>query len=291
VPRFCLRSIATAILCESPCQIVVSVDDRTEKTPPCQVFASVSQESATHPYRWNVAEHAAGYDAAAEHIHPHYVEIQEAVLGQITRRSDEEFLWVDIGGGSGRLAEKFLSRYCRARAVVVDQSEAFLDIAARRMAPFGSRGTCLVARLQDEWASRLPESPAVIVSMSAIHHLDPGEKRRVYQQCYEALAPGGLLLNGDEIRDPDDAKYLEAMQTWVAHMRRIVAEGRVNETMHAMLLKWEQRNTVDIHKPRASGDDYHETLQAQLGYLKDCGFRSVTVPWQKQMWAVMRGLK
>ena len=56
----------------------------------------------------------------------------------------------------------------------------------------------------------------------------------------------GMLLNGDEIRDRDDAKYLAAMKTWAAHMRRIVAAGLVNEAMHAMLVKWEQRNMIAI---------------------------------------------
>ncbi len=43
-------------------------------------------------YRWNVTGIAAGYDAAATHIHPHYNEIQEKILhllefGGFKRRS------------------------------------------------------------------------------------------------------------------------------------------------------------------------------------------------------------
>jgi tRNA (cmo5U34)-methyltransferase len=230
-------------------------------------------------YRWNVADHAAGYDAAAHHIHPHYLAIQDAILDLLGRRDDEEFLWVDIGGGSGRLAERFLTRFRRARAVVVDQSEPFLALAERRMARFDGRGSIVVARLQDRWAAKLPAAPQAIVSMSAIRHLDPPEKQAVYRQCYEALSPGGVLLNGDEIRDPDDRAYFSAMQTWVAHMQRIVAEGLVNEKMKGMLEKWADRNTNHFGEPRKSGDDYHETLETQLGYFRDCGFRAVDAPW------------
>lgn len=242
-------------------------------------------------YRWNVADHAAGYDAAAEYIHPYYLEIQETILAQIARPAEAEFLLVDLGGGSGRLAEKFLARFPRATAVVVDQSEPFLEMAAARMEPFGGRGTCQVARLQDDWAARLPRPPAVITSMSAIHHLDPSEKQQLYQQCFGALEAMGILLNGDEIRAPGDGEYLTALETWAAHMRQIVAEGLVSEPMRPMLEKWQERNVTQFAKPRASGDDCHETIDAQLGYFRACGFQSVGLKWHRQMWAVLEGVK
>jgi SAM-dependent methyltransferase len=245
----------------------------------------------TQAYRWNVADHAAGYDAAAQHIHPYYVEIQDAILDEIARPADADFLLVDLGGGSGRLAAKFLARFPRAHAVVVDQSTAFLDLAATRLAPFGARGTCLTARLQDDWHSHLPRQPDVITSMSAIHHLAPAEKRQLYGQCYEALAPLGILLNGDEIRAADGSQYLATMRTWADHMRRVVDEGLVSEAMRPMLDQWRKRNVVDFDQPRASGDDCHEAIEAQLGYFCDCGFRGVNVPWQRELWALLKAVK
>lgn len=242
-------------------------------------------------YRWNEAEYAAGYDRAAAIIHPHYLEIQDAILARIARPRDAEFLLVDLGGGSGRLAEKFLVRFPRATAIVVDQSEAFLRIAHERMAPFQGRGTCLVARLQDDWASRLPAAPQVVTSMSAIHHLSPEEKQAVYAQAYGALQPLGILLNGDEIRAVDDAEFRSEVEAWAAHMREIVADGRVDIGIKPMLDKWEERNVTRFGQPRTSGDDWQETIEAQLAYLCDCGFRSVTVPWHKRMWAVLEGVK
>ncbi len=245
----------------------------------------------TQSYRWNVADHAAGYDEAADRIHPHYLEIQDAILAQIARPKDADFLLVDLGGGSGRLAEKFLDRFTRARAIVIDQSEAFLEIAAARLARFGGRGACQVARLQDDWSGQLPEAPTVITSMSAIHHLDPQEKQQLYQRCYDALAPLGMLLNGDEIRAEDDGEYLAAVTAWAAHMRNLVGAGLVNDAMRPMLAKWEERNVTRFGEPRTSGDDCHETIAAQLSYFCTCGFRGVGVPWQQQMWAVLEGIK
>jgi tRNA (cmo5U34)-methyltransferase len=242
-------------------------------------------------YRWNQAEFAAGYDRAAAIIHPHYLEIQDAILARIARPRDAQFLLVDLGGGSGRLAEKFLVQFPRATAIVVDQSEAFLKIARQRMEPFEGRGACLVAQLQDDWASRLPAAPQAITSMSAIHHLSPQEKQTVYAQAYGALEPLGILLNGDEIRAADDAKFRREVESWASHMSEIVADGRVDAGIKPMLDKWVERNVTRFGQPRTSGDDWQETIEAQLAYLCDCGFRSVTVPWHKRMWAVLEGVK
>ncbi len=242
-------------------------------------------------YRWNVAEHAAGYDAAAEVIHPHYREVQQAVLEQITRPLQAEFLAVDLGGGSGRLAEILLSRFPNATAVIVDQSEPFLELARTRLERFGERARFVVARLQDHWAEALPAAPSVIVSTSAIHHLDADEKQALFQQCYDALEPLGIFVNGDEIRADDDGEYRAALEKWGVHMREIVADGRVPESFHEMLEKWQDRNIRHFEKPRTSGDDCHQPLRTQLGYLCDCGFRTVNSPWQRDMWAVMLGVK
>lgn len=245
----------------------------------------------TQTYRWNVAEHAAGYDAAAEVVHPYYDEAHDAVIAQIARPADAEFLLVDLGGGSGRLVERFLKRFTRARAVVVDQSEAFLELAKSKLAPFTPRASFLVSRLQDDWSSKLPEQPTAIISTSAIHHLEPAEKRALYQQCYDALLPLGILANGDEVRAESDGEYRAALEKWAAHMQRIMNEGLVVESFHPMLKKWQERNVTRFDQPRISGDDCHETIRTQLAYLADCGFRSVSSPWQREMWAVLLGIK
>lgn len=242
-------------------------------------------------YRWNVADFAAGYDAAARHIHPHHLELQERLLDLLPAVDGHDYLVVDVGGGSGRLAKRILQRNDQLRVVVVDQSAAFLEIARRRLAPFGDRAVCLERRLQVAWDVELPVAPTAIVSMSAIHHLVPDEKQSLYRRCASCLAPGGVLLNADEVRPVDDSDYLAAVQAWAAHMHRVIAEGLVSEPMRHALLQWEQRNVAEFGKPRNSGDDCHETIAVQTRYYLESGFSHADVPWQRDMWAILRGTK
>lgn len=241
-------------------------------------------------YRWNKQELAAGYDASAQYVHPHYLELQQFLVNMLLAAERTGYV-IDLGGGTGRLAEQILAASPSARVLVIDQSEAALEIAAQRMAPFASRGHVALSRLQDDWTPLLAAPPTAIVSMSAIHHLDAGEKRQLYQRCFDALAPGGILANGDEIRDEDDAVYLRHMQTWGRHMDAMIAAGNIAESFHDALHQWQARNIGGFGEPRTSGDDCHQTIAEQLDYFRQAGFRQVDAPWHRDLWAVLRGVK
>ncbi len=235
-------------------------------------------------------ELAAGYDASAEHVHPHYLALQAFLIAALHKAQADRYV-VDLGGGTGRLAERILATYPHARVLVVDQSEPALEIARSRLAPFGNRAATGVAQLQVDWESLLAESPSAVVSMSAIHHLDALEKQDLYRRCYLALAPGGLFANADEIRDENNAVYLAQMKAWGQHMDRKMAAGHVHPSFHDALHQWKSRNIDRFSEPRRSGDDCHQTIAEQLDYLRIAGFATADCPWRQDMWAVLRGTK
>jgi cyclopropane fatty-acyl-phospholipid synthase-like methyltransferase len=241
-------------------------------------------------YRWNISEFAVAYDQAAQEIHPYYLELQDAILAELDLPLEADSLILDLGGGSGRLMERMLEKWSRAQGMVLDQSEPFLALAERRLARFGPRASCVKARLQEDW-SKLLQRPAAIVSMSAIHHLDPAEKRTFYQRCYEALAPGGKLLNGDEVRPEDESHYLPVLQDWAEMWERGIKDGTIPAGIHTALRGWIDRNVTRFGEPKQSGDDCHETAKAQLGYLRSAGFAEAALPWRKKLWGLLVGVK
>jgi SAM-dependent methyltransferase len=242
-------------------------------------------------YRWNTTDAARAYDAAAPMIHPLYDEVQWRILELLAEKADasESFLLVDLGGGSGRLVEKVLERLANARAVLVDQSAAFLAIASERLARFGDRARLVEKRLQDDWAAEFPEAPQAIVSTSAIHHLVADEKQQLYAKCFAALAPGGTFINGDEFRPADDAEFLARLHRWDAHMKSALAEGRIPASFQATHEHWYARNIRDFGVPHKSGDDCQETAEVQEQYLREAGFMEVNTRWQHEMWGLLVG--
>ncbi len=240
-------------------------------------------------YRWNQSELAAGYDAGATMVHPHYVAVQDAILAEMHKAGATDGLVVDLGGGSGRLIERVLERWPDTTALIVDQSQAFLDLAATRLARFGDRVAFACKRLQDDWRDIVPEPAAAVVSMSAIHHLDPDEKRQCYQRSCDILRPGGVLLNGDEVRAESDASYREDVERWAVHMQVLINTQAVTPAMAEALRGWRKRNVEQFGELRVSGDDCHETAAAQLGYFDAVGFADTDVAWQRELWTLLKG--
>jgi SAM-dependent methyltransferase len=238
-------------------------------------------------YRWNTSEAAEAFDKAAEFIHPLYLRVQELVIDALGIGTDEHALVVDLGAGSGRLVERVLTKLPYVSAVLVDQSEPFLAIAERRLERFTNRVSFVVRRLQENWEIDLPEAPRAIVSMSAIHHLDAAEKQALYRRCHDALAPGGVFINGDEYRPDSDADYLAALEWWTAQKEAAEARGQIPTSFRPMFEAWYDRNVRRFGEPRKSGDDCHETIAVQTGYLKQAGFESVTTTWNEQLWGVV----
>jgi ubiquinone/menaquinone biosynthesis C-methylase UbiE len=240
-------------------------------------------------YRWNTSAAAEAFDAGAPAIHPFYVVMQDEILRLLAAERPEPQCVVDLGGGSGRLVERVLERFPDSRTVLVDQSAAFLAIAERRLARFGERVTFIEKRLQDDWLAELAAAPDALVSMSAIHHLEPAEKQSLYGRCYEALAPNGLFLNGDELRPESDADYLAMMQWWSHHKELETVAARIPESFRPMSEAWHERNITRFGEPKHSGDDCHETAAAQVEYLRAAGFREVHVAWSEKLWGILFG--
>ncbi len=242
-------------------------------------------------YRWNTSAAAEAFDAGAPAIHPFYVRVQDEIVSLLAGDGANPQCVVDLGGGSGRLLERVLERFADTQAVLVDQSAAFLAIAERRLARFIDRVTLVESKLQDDWTAKLPTAPDALVSTSAIHHLEPAEKQAIYKQCYDALAPGGLFINGDEFRPASDADYLTMLQWWSDRKDVDTAEGRIPESFRPIFEAWYDRNIRRFGEPKKSGDDCLETAAVQEEYLRAIGFRDVRVTWNEQLWGVLVGRK
>jgi tRNA (cmo5U34)-methyltransferase len=246
---------------------------------------------ASQTYRWNTSAAAEAYDEAAPTIHPFYETVQDQILNQLPFGASTPFAVVDLGGGSGRLLERVLARFEAARTILVDQSEPFLALAERRLTRFAPRVRIVRLRLQDDWAGALDEAPDVIVSTSAIHHLELAEKQSLFAQCYATLTPGGLFINGDEYRPASDAEFRALLEEWSNHMFAAIDAGQIGESFRATVEQWHDRNIKRFGGPKKSGDDCLETAATQLQYLEQAGFTACKIVWAEKLWGVAIGHK
>ena len=243
-------------------------------------------------YRWNQTQAAVDYDAAAPQIHPHYERVQDAVLAALSLAIDGPGSVVDLGGGSGRLAERVLESFPGSRVTIVDPSASFLSLARERLTRFGDRFRYVRARVQEPWLcdalrELLGGHIDAIVSTSALHHLEGDEKSAAFKLCHNLLHEGGVFVNGDEYRPPSDVAYRDLLEHWGEHMDSSLAAGLIPESFRGVIAKWRERNLEGFGGPRQSGDDCHETTEEQTARLYGAGFKRVEKPWEEDLWAVL----
>lgn len=240
-------------------------------------------------YRWNQDQAARDYDAAAPVIHPLYLDLQQALVDALPIDPLAEFRALDLGGGSGRLAERLLDRFRYATVVVLDQSKPFVNLAHQRLRRFGARSRTVCRSMQEPWPADLSPDDArldLVVSTSAIHHLESDEKLALFRAVRSALKPGGVFVNGDEHRPESEQQYRSLLEWWGRHMEEAHAAGDIPESFGPIIEKWRRRNLDEFGGPRSSGDDCHETVAGQAALLRQAGFASVETPWCEKLWAV-----
>jgi tRNA (cmo5U34)-methyltransferase len=209
-------------------------------------------------HNWHVAEEVRAYvervdreDRRAEGL---------ALLARLVQRpADEASRVLDVGTGQGLLAALFLDAFPGATAVGLDGSEPMREIAAERMAPYGERFQFVLGDFVNGELPPAARGPFdVVVSSRAIHHVPSRGKQLLFAAIYDALAPGGAFFNLDGARPADD------------RLREVyrAAGGRPAQSR------------PDEDQARLSGH-YFETLDEQLGFLRDAGFRLVDCFWKR----------
>src|SRR4051812_5605211 len=118
-----------------------------------------------------------------------------------TGRADP--LIVDLGCGPGSLAVRLLARFPNATVVAVDADPLLLELATTAYADLpGLRIVDTDLRRPGLPAALGLDRPAdAVVSTTALHWIEAAELHLLYAEVHSLLRPGGVLLNGDHLRD------------------------------------------------------------------------------------------
>ncbi|OGT88085.1 MAG: malonyl-[acyl-carrier protein] O-methyltransferase BioC [Gammaproteobacteria bacterium RIFOXYA12_FULL_61_12] len=128
---------------------------------------------------------AASYDKVARL----QLEMGERLLGRLDYIRIEPRTILDIGAGTGMMAERLARRYPKAKVLAADFAHGML-LRARRRGPLFRKPRCLCAD-----AERLPLTNGcvdLIISNAMLQWCD--DPARVFSEWLPVLRPGGLLM-------------------------------------------------------------------------------------------------
>jgi tRNA (cmo5U34)-methyltransferase len=210
------------------------------------------------------------WHALARRYQTRYDEMQAELVSRVRVRPGARIL--DLGSGSGVLAELVLDAVPEAHVTLLDLSSNMLAAAERRLSRFGSRAQFVVARFEE-----MPPGPYdAVVSTLALHHLESDEdKRALYTQILEQLTPGGCFWQAEYVLSStpaDSAANEEAWGRWLA------TQGFTAEEI------------AQLHA-RVAHNDRPATLMDQLRWLGELGYERVDCTWRYIKFAVFGGYR
>jgi tRNA (cmo5U34)-methyltransferase len=211
------------------------------------------------------------------------LDLQEALIRRIFERHAHPVgAFLDIGSGDGAMSALVLGVEPGAEAVLLDNSEPMLLAAERRLKQHGGAWRIVRGDLREPtWGGELPRvAYGGAISGFAIHHLTAARKRELFGELFELLAPGGIFVNMDcvVIDGPLHGLFDEQM----------VANAIAAEHEHGG-----GRSDAEIERELLAddSDDRRDTIEAQLGWLRDAGFEQAEVHFKWAEAAVFGAVK
>jgi tRNA (cmo5U34)-methyltransferase len=209
-------------------------------------------------------QHAAGYEALRRRLVPPYDEFYGAAVGALALADGPLRRVLDLGAGTGLLARAVGRAYPGAELTLLDGSPAMLAHAREAL---GEEARYVSGDL----ASALPGGPwDAVVSALAIHHLEDAQKRELFARVHDALSPGGVFVNAEQVRSPS------------ASLERAVADWHEQQArrLGASDAEWaDARERMCADRLATNGD--------QLEWLSAAGFTDVDCPFKDHCFAVL----
>jgi tRNA (cmo5U34)-methyltransferase len=230
---------------------------------------------------WHSQQYVEGWIASATARDPERRTILRRVASLIPREADAAIRVLDVGAGYGALSAQVLERFPQAQLVCQDFSEPMFAQARERLAWASERISFVPCDLGDPtWTRALTGAFDAVVSGIAIHNVRYPERiRGIYAEIFDVVAPGGCFLNYDLIfvSGPDAAQaydYAARLAAW--------SRGEGNGATHPAPAATAGQTS---YQPEAI------TLEAQLRWLREAGFREVECFWKEGRSAIIGGFR
>jgi len=194
-------------------------------------------------------------------------------------RSNKSIL--DLGCGDGILTHNLMDIDGSISATLVDASVDMLNKADERLAGFNNVRTINASFQEIIKKEILNEQYDFIVSSFAIHHLSMDEKRFLFQKIHKHLKTVGYFINIDTILPPADTLEGWYFHTWKEWVDTKKTEFGLQRDVFSDLTR--RYKDADENKP--------DTLEDQLGALKQTGFTAVDCYYKYGIFAIFGGRK
>jgi tRNA (cmo5U34)-methyltransferase len=209
---------------------------------------------------------ATDYDASRRRLIPAFDAFYGTAVQALALGVSEPRRILDLGAGTGLLSAFVRAAYPPAELTLLDGSAGMLEQAR------GTFDTPRVTYLQADLAvAPLPPGPwDAVVSALAIHHLAHDEKQALFARIHDALTPGGVFVNAEQVIGPTPL-FTDVYERW--HEARARAAGSDDA-------EW----AGAVHR---MSHDRCASVEDQLTWLRAAGFNDADCLFKDHGFAVL----
>ncbi|HSQ26294.1 MAG TPA: methyltransferase domain-containing protein [Anaerolineales bacterium] len=193
---------------------------------------------------------------------------------------------LEICCGEGLLAQTILDKREDISIIGIDGSSAMLWKARQRLSSYGSRFQTFAFEISQIIWQEIDIPFHAVISSLAIHHLDRVGKQRLYQDIYQHLMPGGVLIVADLVEPASESSKQLAAELWDQAVMHRSLELDCNlkafeafQNLHWNLFRFPDE--MDIPSPLT--DHFH--------WLAESGFQEIDTYWMRAGHAIYGGVK
>ena len=206
----------------------------------------------------------AEYDARIRTFIPGYEEMLTVATAALAAAARPIRTVIDLGTGTGALAECIALAHRRARIVGLDEDAEMLAMAERRLPR--RRATLVHGNFVD---AALPPADAVTASL-ALHHIERRRtKTALYRRIRSALGRGGVLVNADYQPPANHTLAAAGRAAWRDHLAATYGRRKAEGFLRA----WAQ-------------EDFYTPLDVEVSLMRAAGL-SPEVAWRRGGFAVI----
>lgn len=209
------------------------------------------------------------YDTKIKNTVPYYEEFYKQVIDVVRCRFGRPVAWLDIGCGTGKMAEAAGVLPVR-RLVLCDSSPDMLSIAKSRCDSINAE--FVLSRAQE---LKYHNEFDVVTAVQVFHYLSAEEREIAVRKSYNALNKGGIFITFENFAPYTEVGKRFYLERW---RRYQIKQGK-------------KESECEQHICRYGTEYFPITADKYLRTMKECGFSAAEPLWLSYMQAGFLGIK
>ena len=216
------------------------------------------------------AFHSHEYNAKIRKTIPYYDAFYKPIISVVKAKTENPLCWLDVGCGTGRMADEVFHNIAVKRFVFCDNSQKMIELVKKQHTePCSEFMNISVLDIKEK------ECFDIVTAIQVFHYLSYEERIRAIRNCLNALCKNGIFIYFENFRPKNEVLLPLYFQRWKDYQ---LSQGKPQEE-------------ADRHLQRYGKDYFLITIDEHIKILADCGFRYSEIIWLSNMQVGIMGIK